>query len=127
MTSTVITSYSTHLESKIILQSMSIFNSIISMEYIPKKLTYSNSKETMTFHLGTLFSRKHIRLNQRFLTQSTLLWSSCYTFIHHQTLEFFTILIAKSHMNNFPHTYIVVTLTKTSPIIIGVTINNIVQ
>ena len=39
------------------------FNLIISMEYTLKKFTYSNSRETMTFHLGKLFSRYHIGLD----------------------------------------------------------------
>ena len=58
-----ISSYYTHLESKIILLLTFISNLITSTEYTPRKLTYSNSKETTTFHLGTLLSRYHIELN----------------------------------------------------------------
>ena len=60
---TVIAPYSMHLERKTILLSMSFFNLTISTEYKLKKLIYSNSKETMTSHLGTLSSRYHTVLN----------------------------------------------------------------
>ena len=60
MTPIAISSYSTPLESTGKQASTFIFNAITSTEYTPRKLTYSNSKETMTFHLGTLSSRYHM-------------------------------------------------------------------
>ena len=63
MIPTVITPHSTHLERKTTLPLRSFSNLTISMEYIPKKLIYSNSKEKTTSHLGTLSSRYHTVLN----------------------------------------------------------------
>ena len=58
MTLIVISSNSTHLESKIIFLLTFISNSITSMEYTPRKLIYSSSRETMTFHLSSRYDIK---------------------------------------------------------------------
>ena len=63
MTHIVISSYSTHLESKIILPLTFTSNLISSMEYTLRKLIYLSSRETMTFQPGTLSSRYHIESN----------------------------------------------------------------
>ena len=71
----------------------------------------------MIFHLGMILPDTISYQTKVSYTKTTALVQLIYIDTSPDP-EFFTVYITRSHMSNFSHTYIVVTSTKTAPIII---------
>ena len=108
MVPTVITPYSTHLERKTTLPLTSVFNLVDLLEF---KRNNDLPSWYPIFQIPYCIELKVSYTETIALVQLIYIDTST-------DPEFFAICITRSHMTNFSHTYIVVTMTRTSPIII---------